>query len=264
MSIQEKLKNTKISMSSSQLYTQDFSGDYSPSFFGNSFDDINEYGMKDQDEVYLRFPAGINISAVVNNEDVPSKLYQAYAQFNFHENNFYDQEKQKEECEFTSVMGENEYQDKNIESIYHDTHTTVKDDSSNSSKKSYESLFTMVEDKNSYEIGNGNDEVTVKNNYDLVNLNRIISDEYTNLDLFIGDMLKSCPCDNLVKKQRIYKAKNIKRKRKTKSQIKVLEREFKINSSWDKEDFKRLSTTLVLNRDQVYKWFWDQKKKCDN
>jgi len=67
----------------------------------------------------------------------------------------------------------------------------------------------------------------------------------------------------MIKKQRIYKAKNIKRKRKSKAQIKKLEKEFNINQTWDKEDFKRLSETLGLSRDQVYKWYWDQKNKKD-
>lgn len=249
-------------MSSAQLYTSELTRDFSASFFGTSFDDNNEYDLKQNDEIYLRFSVGNQISAVVNNEDVPSKLYHAYGDYNF-DNDFFNVYKQ-DDCDLSSVMGENEYQDKKEDTNCHDTQTTLKDDASSCSKKCYEALFTMVEDKNLYEIGNGNDEVTVGNNSDLLELDRIISDDYTDLNSFIGDMLKSCPCDNLIKKQRIYKAKNIKRKRKTKSQVKVLEREFKLNTSWSTEDIKRISEVLDLSRDQVYKWFWDQKKKSDN
>lgn len=135
--------------------------------------------------------------------------------------------------------------------------------SEKSLKRGYEDLFLMVEDKNLYKIGNEDDELTTQNNQDLIKLDKIISDKETDLNNFIEDMLKNCPCDNLIKKQRIYKAKNIKRKRKTKSQIKVLEKELLRNPTWMKEDFKRLSEELSLNRDQVYKWYWDQKKKSD-
>ena len=136
-------------------------------------------------------------------------------------------------------------------------------DSIKSSKRCYEDLFTLIEDKNLYVIGSEEDQLTTKNNIDLVNIDSIISNKETDLNNFIEDMLKSCPCDNLVKRQRIYKAKNIKRKRKTKSQILVLETELLNNPTWMKEDFKRLSEVLSLNRDQVYKWYWDQRKKSD-
>mmetsp|Transcript_14637 Transcript_14637/g.16896 ORF Transcript_14637/g.16896 Transcript_14637/m.16896 type:complete len:117 (-) Transcript_14637:122-472(-) len=114
-----------------------------------------------------------------------------------------------------------------------------------------------------YEIGNGDDKLSTKNNSELNNLDRILSNSETDMNNFIGDMLKYCPCDAVIKKQRIYKAKNIKRKRKSKTQVKQLEKEFKKNSSWSKEDIQRLSKQIGLNRDQVYKWFWDNKKKSD-
>jgi hypothetical protein len=133
--------------------------------------------------------------------------------------------------------------------------------SSESLKKSYEHLFTMVEDKKLYVIGNEEDRLTLTNNNELICIDKIIYDDTTDMNNFIGDMLKSCPCDLMDKSQRIYKATNITRKRKTKAQIRQLEKELKKCPTWDKEDFKRLSTTLGLNRDQVYKWFWDQKKK---
>lgn len=154
--------------------------------------------------------------------------------------------------EICSVNGEIEFNDK-IEVAK----------KQNSDAKSYEALFILIEDKNKYNIGSGDDELSLSSNSEIQNLNDILSNDETNLNDFIGDMLKCCPSDIMIKKQRIYKAKNIKRKRKSKVQIKKLEKEFKVNSNWDKEDFKRLSETLGLTRDQVYKWFWDQKNKKD-
>jgi hypothetical protein len=159
------------------------------------------------------------------------------------------------EHEIRSVDGEKKYNTKNISS---DETESIP---SKHSAASYESLFTLVEDKNMYSIGESDDSLCLSNNNEMKTLNVVLSNTDTDLNDFIGDLLKFCPSDNLVKKQRIYKAKNIKRKRKTKSQIRKLEKEFSITQNWDKEDFKRLSETLSLTRDQVYKWFWDQKNK---
>ena len=52
-----------------------------------------------------------------------------------------------------------------------------------------------------------------------------------------------------------------KRKRKTKMQIKKLEDEFDKNPHWTNEDVERISHDLKLDKSQVYKWNWDQKKK---
>ena len=175
--------------------------------------------------------------------------------------------KNEECCEVASIVCENEYQEKVIENndFQISTNSTIEADSfsDKSSKKSYNDLFIMIEDKSQYCIGSDEDELTPSNNKDLINIDNIIADSQTDLNNFIEDMLKNCPCDNLIKKQRIYKAKNIKRKRKTKSQIRILEKELLKNPVWIKEDFKRLSESLNLNRDQVYKWYWDQKKKSD-
>lgn len=57
------------------------------------------------------------------------------------------------------------------------------------------------------------------------------------------------------------KDKKSKRKRKNKSQIKKLEEEFSKNAHWTNEDVDRISRDLKLDKSQVYKWNWDQKKK---
>lgn len=58
------------------------------------------------------------------------------------------------------------------------------------------------------------------------------------------------------------KSKN-KRKRKNKDQIKKLEEEFAKNPHWSNEDVDKISDRLNLDRSQVYKWNWDQKKKLN-
>lgn len=54
-----------------------------------------------------------------------------------------------------------------------------------------------------------------------------------------------------------------KRKRKNKAQVKKLEEEFAINPHWTNEDVDRISNELKLDRSQIYKWNWDQKKKLN-
>lgn len=54
-----------------------------------------------------------------------------------------------------------------------------------------------------------------------------------------------------------------KRKRKNKGQIKKLEEEFEKNPHWSNEDVDKISNDLKLDRSQVYKWNWDQKKKLN-
>ena len=59
------------------------------------------------------------------------------------------------------------------------------------------------------------------------------------------------------------KEKKSRRKRKNKGQIKKLEDEFSKNPHWSNEDVERISKELKLDKSQVYKWNWDQKKKLN-
>lgn len=59
------------------------------------------------------------------------------------------------------------------------------------------------------------------------------------------------------------KGKKNSRRRKNKGQIKALEEEFNKNPHWTNEDVDRISDTLKLDKSQVYKWNWDQKKKMN-
>jgi hypothetical protein len=55
--------------------------------------------------------------------------------------------------------------------------------------------------------------------------------------------------------------KNASRMRKTKEQAKVLQDEFERNPDWDQKIRARLSQETGLSKDQIYKWYWDNRKK---
>jgi hypothetical protein len=52
-----------------------------------------------------------------------------------------------------------------------------------------------------------------------------------------------------------------KRKRKSTAQIKVLKQELDREGNWSKEKIAEMSELTGLSQSQVYKWWWDQKKK---
>jgi hypothetical protein len=52
-----------------------------------------------------------------------------------------------------------------------------------------------------------------------------------------------------------------KRKRKSTSQIKLLRQELEVQENWSKENIVRMAKLTGLSQSQVYKWFWDQRKK---
>lgn len=52
-----------------------------------------------------------------------------------------------------------------------------------------------------------------------------------------------------------------KRKRKSTAQIKVLKAELDVEPNWSKEKIVEMSELTGLSQSQVYKWWWDQKKK---
>lgn len=52
-----------------------------------------------------------------------------------------------------------------------------------------------------------------------------------------------------------------RRSRKSKHQLLVLQKEFRLESEWTKHEVKRLSSITGLSESQVYKWAWDYRKK---
>jgi hypothetical protein len=52
-----------------------------------------------------------------------------------------------------------------------------------------------------------------------------------------------------------------KRRRKSSGQIKLLKQELVQEPNWSKEKVEEMSDLTGLSQSQVYKWWWDQKKK---
>ena len=52
-----------------------------------------------------------------------------------------------------------------------------------------------------------------------------------------------------------------KRKRKTKSQIQLLDAEYKKNPDWSRQYMQELGAKLGMSLSSIYKWHWDQKHK---
>lgn len=251
----QDLSNTKsIQMNQMNMIYNQFSDESNSNFFGSSYDDDFDFAC-DQQEIFGRLQNNCPITSGKPNGDIPFEFDSRFNNFyvksqmnNYNQmHSCFDDLKDEEHQEISSVDGEKEFQPKvSQRKTSNETNSTIELESAKANKdsSSYDSLFKLIEDKNMYEIGSGDDKLNTSNNVELLKLDKILSDSDTDLNIFIGDMLKNCPCDTLVKKQRIYKAKNIKRRRKTKSQIKQLEKEFKGNSAWSKDDIKRLSKTL--------------------
>ena len=52
-----------------------------------------------------------------------------------------------------------------------------------------------------------------------------------------------------------------KRRRKSTGQIKMLKAVLEVEPVWSKEKITEMSELTGLSESQVYKWWWDQKKK---
>lgn len=53
----------------------------------------------------------------------------------------------------------------------------------------------------------------------------------------------------------------LKRSRKSKHQIVVLKKEFRLEREWNKNEVTKLASITGLSESQVYKWAWDHRKK---
>ena len=63
------------------------------------------------------------------------------------------------------------------------------------------------------------------------------------------------------KKGEMVNNRGIKRIVKTPKQLKILSRELKKNSIISKDRLRKIAEKIGLKSEQVYKWYWDQKKK---
>ena len=48
-----------------------------------------------------------------------------------------------------------------------------------------------------------------------------------------------------------------------KEQCKILEKEFKANPVWSKFKLNQISKKIGRDKDKVYKWLWERKKKLN-
>ena len=54
----------------------------------------------------------------------------------------------------------------------------------------------------------------------------------------------------------------MERRRKNKRQVTILERKLEEKPLWEREDFESISKLTGLDRQQVYKWWWDKSRKA--
>ena len=89
-----------------------------------------------------------------------------------------------------------------------------------------------------------------------------IQDPSTDLNELIGEIINEADQVNYESKpKRIVTKKVEKRKRKSKAQLNTLMTYFKTYSSWEKANIAEISQMTGLSKDQVYKWYWDQKRQ---
>lgn len=84
------------------------------------------------------------------------------------------------------------------------------------------------------------------------------------LNQWVDFILDSTPIgieDDQVKPIAVNSQGSKKRMRKSIYQMKILNKEYKLNNNWDKEQMNYISNLTGLSHYQVYKWFWEQKKK---
>ena len=100
------------------------------------------------------------------------------------------------------------------------------------------------------------------NQKDVDELLTMINRPSTDMNRLLSEVLTAGPTDPTVKRKRaITKEVKGKRMRKSKEQIEALTREYEANPNWDNEEIANIAMKLGLKKKQVYKWFWDQKKK---
>lgn len=101
------------------------------------------------------------------------------------------------------------------------------------------------------------------NEKDVDELLDMINRPSTDMNRLLSEVLTAGPTDPKVKRKRaITKEVKGKRVRKTKQQVEALTKEYEMNQNWENEDINAIASKLGLKSKQVYKWYWDQKKKA--
>lgn len=113
-----------------------------------------------------------------------------------------------------------------------------------------------------YKFNNYHYESKCFNDKGIEELLSLINNPSTDLNELLSDVLTAGPTDPSVKRKRtINRHIKAKRVRKSKSQIDALHKEYMINSEWQNEQITDIAKKLNLRKKQVYKWYWDQKRK---
>ena len=100
------------------------------------------------------------------------------------------------------------------------------------------------------------------NDRDVDELLDMINHPTTDMNALLSEVLNAGPTDPTIKRKRaITKEVKGRRVRKTKDQIEALVKEYEINSEWDNDEINAIAAKLGLKKKQVYKWYWDQKRK---
>eukprot|EP00345_Euplotes_harpa_P010808 CAMPEP_0168333880 /NCGR_PEP_ID=MMETSP0213-20121227/9893_1 /TAXON_ID=151035 /ORGANISM="Euplotes harpa, Strain FSP1.4" /LENGTH=188 /DNA_ID=CAMNT_0008338333 /DNA_START=565 /DNA_END=1130 /DNA_ORIENTATION=- len=98
---------------------------------------------------------------------------------------------------------------------------------------------------------------------DIGELRTLINNPYTDLNVFVSEILTAGPTDPEIKRKRtVNKDLVVVRIRKTKSQIDALINAYESNPNWEQEEINLISAELGLSEKQVYKWYWDYKTKA--
>ena len=113
------------------------------------------------------------------------------------------------------------------------------------------------------------DTISDRNNEEHVDPEFAKECESGDLNLFVEKLLNSTAVDYLKdqgievddKTAQLLSIK--KRKRKTKTQIQLLENEYKENPDWSKSFMQSLGAKLGMSASSIYKWHWDQRHKND-
>ena len=95
----------------------------------------------------------------------------------------------------------------------------------------------------------------------LVGLINTIHGEETCLNIWVDDLISTVDLEEGQKRKRIISKKVLRRKKKTPEQIMELTKFLQHNPVWDKTLCAEICATTGLRRNQVYKWYWENKPR---
>jgi len=172
----------------------------------SSFEDYSNDYDDSGDNIMDKFAIQSRIDDVKHVHDIPLSLYTGMNHYHLKCNENTAENKDSDEfeasdykIEISSVDGEKRYRTTPLSDVTIkpqftfnrglsvDTEATPR---KNSTYTNYEVFFTLVEDKNKYSIGNSDDALNMGSINDIKTLSSILSSTETDMNDFIGDMLK--------------------------------------------------------------------------